>query len=325
MNVAQSTEPQRANRTYTSFTELIEACRGLPPLRTSVVYPCDQVSLSGVAAATSAGIIQPTLIGPEARIRALAASLAIDLGAMELFDVPEDPHAAAERAVGMAAVGAAEALFKGSLETSVLASEVVRAGAGIRGHRRVSHVFVMQDARAFSGLLLLTDAAINIAPTLEEKVDIVQNAVDLAHALGVALPKVAILSATEMVRPSIPSTTDAAALCKMADRGQITGAILDGPLAFDEAMSREAADIKHIRSAVAGDPDVLVVPDLDAGNMLAKELRLFAQGQEAGIAVGARVPIILTSRSDDVSARLASCAVAALYAHAFGMRAETTH
>jgi phosphate acetyltransferase len=221
----------------------------------------------------------------------------------------------AQRAVGMASVGAADALMKGSLETEELMSYAVQKDSGIHTDRRMSHIFVMH-LPAYSKLLLLTDAAINIAPTLEQKVDIVQNAIDLAHALGVSEPRVAILSAIEMVRPSIPSTIDAAALCKMADRGQITGAILDGPLALDDAVNREAAALKHIRSPVAGDPDILVVPDLDAGNILAKEVRLFAKGEEAGIVLGARVPIILTSRADNKRARIASCAVAALYAHA---------
>ena len=303
------------DRKYKSFTELIEAGRALPPLRTAVAYPCSEVSLAGVAEATAKGLIKPTLVGPEPRIRALAASLGIDIGAMGVFDVPDDARLAAERATGMASVGAADAVFKGSLETHALLAEVVRQGSGIRTTRRMSHVFVMH-APAYSRLLLLTDGAVNITPTLEDKVDIVQNAIDLARALGVGLPKVAILSSVEMVRPSIPSTIDAAALCKMADREQITGAILDGPLAFDDAMSREAAAIKHIRSPVAGDPDILVVPDLDAGNMLAKEVRLVGEAEEAGIVLGARVPIILTSRSDNVRARIASCAIASLYARA---------
>ncbi|MBV8450910.1 MAG: bifunctional enoyl-CoA hydratase/phosphate acetyltransferase [Deltaproteobacteria bacterium] len=299
------------DRRYGSFEELIKSCSMLPPLRTAVVYPCEKIALSGAAAAAAAGIIKPTLVGPETEIRALAASLGIDLGGTEVCD-EQDSRMAAEYAAGLADRGRVDALMKGSLESAELMSPVVKKNSGLRTARRISHVFVIK-APAYSKLLLLTDGAINIAPTLEEKVDIVQNAIDLAHALGMLCPKVAILSAIEMVRPSIPSTIDAAALCKMADRGQITGAILDGPLAFDEAISREAA-VKRIESAVAGDPDILLVPDLDAGNMLAKEVRLFAGAEEAGIVLGARVPIILTSRADNVHARIASCAIAALYA-----------
>jgi phosphate acetyltransferase len=297
-----------------SFTDLIERCRALPPLRTAAVYPCSKTSLSGVAEAAATGIIEPTLVGPETQIRALAASLGIDLSGMDVFDAP-DSRTAAEWAVRLAGTGGADALMKGSLETAELLSEVVNKDRGIRTSRRLSHVFVMR-VPAYSKLLLLSDAAVNISPTLTEKVEIVQNAIDLAHALGINRPRVAILSSIEMVRPSIPSTIDAAALCKMADRGQITGAILDGPLAFDDAVSREAAAVKNIKSAVAGDPDILIVPDLDAGNMLAKEVSLFAGAEEAGIVLGARVPIILTSRADNVRARIASCAVAAFSAHA---------
>ena len=299
---------------YKSFDELIESCRALPPLRTAVVYPCSKFSLAGAAEAAAAGIIQPTLVGPETQIRALAASLGIDLSRMDFLDAP-DSRLAAEWGVRLAGTGGADAVMKGNLETAELMSQVVNKDSGLRRTRRMSHVLVMH-VPAYSKLLLLSDAAINIVPTLEEKVDIVQNAIDLAHALGISRPKVAILSAVEMVRPSIPSTIDAAALCKMADRGQITGAILDGPLAFDDAVSREAAAGKHIVSPVAGDPDILIVPDLEVGNMLAKEVSLFAGGEEAGIVLGARVPIIMTSRSDNARDRIASCAVAALYAQA---------
>jgi len=299
---------------YESLTQLIESCHGLPPLRTAVVYPCSEISLSGAAEAAAAGIIKPTLVGPEIQIRALAASLGIGLSGIDVYDTP-DSRSAAEWAARLAGTGGADAIMKGSLETAELISEVLNKDAGLRTARRLSHIFIMH-VPAYSKLLLLTDAAINTSPTLEEKVDIAQNAIDLAHALGISLPKVAILSAIEMVRPAIPSTIDAAVLCKMADRGQITGAILDGPLAFDDAVSREAATLKRIKSPVAGDPDILVVPDLDAGNMLAKEVSLFAGAEEAGIVLGARVPIILTSRADHVHARIASCAVAALYAHA---------
>jgi len=303
-----------SNHKYKSIDELIKCCRALPPLRTAVVYPCSKFSLSGAAEAAAAGIIQPTLVGPETQIRKLAASLGIDLSGMDFLDAP-DSRSAAERGVRLAGTGGADAVMKGDLETAELMSQVVKKDSGLRTIRRMSHVLVMQ-VPAYSKSLLLTDAAINIVPTLEEKVDIVQNAIDLAHALGISRPKVAILSAVQLVRPSIPSTIDAAALCKMADRGQITGAILDGPLAFDDAISRTAVAVKHIDSPVAGDPDILVVPELDVGNTLAKEVSLFAGGEEAGIVLGAVVPIILTSRSDNERDRIASCAVAALYAQA---------
>jgi phosphate acetyltransferase len=302
------------DRRYESFAELIEGCHALLPLRTAVVYPCEEIALSGAAAAAAAGLIKPTLVGPETRIRALAASLRIDLSGMDVVASP-DSRTAAERAVELVGTGGADALMKGSLETAELMSRVVHKDSDLHTARRMSHVYVMH-VPAYSKLLLLSDGVMNISPTLEEKVDIVQNAIELAHVLGISRPKVAILSAIEMVRPSIPSTIDAAALCKMADRGQITGAILDGPLAFDDAVSREAAAVKHIKSPVAGDPDILIVPDLDAGNMLAKEVGLFAGAEEAGIVLGAQVPIILTSRADNVRARIASCAVAALYAWA---------
>ncbi len=297
---------------YESFDELIESCRALPPLRTAVVYPCSEISLSGAAEATAAGMIKPTLVGPETQIRALAASLRINLSGIDVFDAP-DGRTAAEWAARLAGTGGADAVMKGNLETAELMSQVVNKDSGLRTTRRMSHVLVMH-VPAYAKLLLLSDAAINISPNLEEKVDIVQNAIDLALALGISRPKVAILSAIEMVRSSIRSTIDAAALCKMADRGQITGAILDGPLAFDDALSGEAAAIKHIQSPVAGDPDILIVPDVDSGNMLAKEVRLFAGAEEAGIALGARAPIILTSRADNLRARIASCPAAALYA-----------
>ena len=299
---------------YESFAELIESCRAMPPMRTAVVFPCSAISLSGAAEAAAAGIIKPTLIGPETQIRALAKSLGINLTGMEVLDAPHG-QTAAERAVELVATGGADALMKGSLETADLLSQALHKDSGLHTARRISHVFVTH-VPAYSKLLLLSDAVVNISPTLEEKVDIVQNAVDLAHVLGISRPKVAILSAIEMVRPSIPSTVDAAALCKMADRSQITGAILDGPLAFDDAVNLEAATVKHIESPVAGDPDILIVPDLDSGNMLAKEMSLFAGAEEAGIVLGAKVPIILTSRADGVRARILSCAVSAFYARA---------
>jgi phosphate acetyltransferase len=299
---------------HVKFDALIEACRPLAPLRTGVVHPCDESSLSAAVNAAATRLIQPILVGPEARIRALAFALNLDLAPYELIDAPHS-HAAAEKAVQLVRAGQADALMKGSLHTDELMAEVVRKDTGLRTARRISHVFVM-DVPTYAKLLLITDAAVNISPTLEDKADIIQNVVDLAHALKIERPKVAILSAVETITSKIPSTIDAAALCKMADRGQIVGAVLDGPLAFDNAISREAAAAKHIDSPVAGDADVLVVPDMEAGNLLAKELTFLANADAAGLVLGARVPIILTSRADSVRARLASCAVAALYAYA---------
>jgi phosphotransacetylase len=304
---------------HKKYEALIYACHALAPVRTIVVHPCDDSSLTGAIEAAEAKIIKPILVGPEARIRALAASLHLELTGIELVDQPHS-HASAEKAVQLVRAGEADALMKGSLHTDELMAEVVRKEVGIRTERRISHVFIM-DVPNYPKPLFITDAAVNIFPTLEEKVDIVQNAIELAHALRIELPKVAILSALETISSKIPSTIDAAALCKMADRGQITGGVLDGPLALDNAISREAAAIKHINSPVAGDADILLVPDLEAGNMLAKELTFLANADAAGIVLGARVPIILTSRADSVRTRMASCAVAALYAHARRMAA----
>jgi phosphate acetyltransferase len=304
---------------HEKYEALIYACHALAPVRTIVVHPCDDSSLTGAIEAAQAKIIKPILVGPEARIRALAASLHLELDGIELVDQPHS-QASAEKAVQLVRAGEADALMKGSLHTDELMAEVVRKDVGIRTERRISHVFIM-DVPTYPKPLFVTDAAVNIFPTLEEKVDIVQNAIELAHALRIKLPKVAILSALETISSKIPSTIDAAALCKMADRGQITGGVLDGPLAFDNAISREAAAIKHINSPVAGDADILLVPDLEAGNMLAKELTFLANADAAGIVLGARVPIILTSRADSVRTRMASCAVAALYAHARRMAA----
>ncbi len=301
-------------RKHEKYDALIYRCHALAPVRTVVAHPCDENSLAGAVEAAAAKIVKPVLVGPEARIRALAASLGLDLTGLRLVDVPHS-HAAAAKAVEIVRAGEADALMKGSLHTDELMAEVVRKDTGIPTARRISHVFIM-DVPTYPKPLFITDAAINIFPTLEDKVDIVQNAIELAQALGVALPKVAILSAVETVTSKIPSTIDAAALCKMAERGQIIGALLDGPLALDNAISREAALVKHINSAVAGDADILLVPDLEAGNMLAKELTFLANADAAGIVLGARVPIILTSRADTVRTRMASCAVAALYAHA---------
>ncbi len=301
-------------RKHEKYEALIYRCHALAPVRTAVAHPCDESSLCGAVEAAAAKIIKPVLVGPAARIRALAASLKLDLSELSLVDTPHS-HASAEKAVEIVRAGEADALMKGSLHTDELMAEVVRKDTGIRTARRISHVFIM-DVPTYPKPLFITDAAVNIFPTLEDKVDIVQNAIDLARALQIELPKVAILSAVETITSKIPSTIDAAALCKMAERGQITGALLDGPLALDNAISRDAAAIKHIRSAVAGDADILLVPDLEAGNMLAKELTFLANADAAGIVLGARVPIILTSRADSVRTRMASCAVAALYAHA---------
>jgi phosphate acetyltransferase len=296
---------------HSRYDSLITSCQALDPLRTAVVFPCDRISLEGAFEATRAGLIEPLLLGAAPEIRHLAHQLHWNLQNVTLIDVVE-PGAAAAQAVTLARTGQVEALMKGSLHTDDLMAQVVKAEGGIRTGRRISHVFVM-DVPSYSKLLLITDAAVNIAPTLEEKVDIVQNAIDLAHALGIGRPKVAILSALETVTPRIPSTIEAAALCKMADRHQITGAILDGPLALDNAISRESAVVKHIDSPVAGDADILLVPDMEAGNMLAKELSYLAGADAAGVVLGAQVPIVLTSRADNPRARLASCAVALLY------------
>ncbi len=290
---------------------LIEKARGLAPLRTAVVHPVDTVSLAGAIEAAKAKLIVPVLVGPEAKIRAAAKAAGLDLAGYELVST-EHSHAAAALAVVLACDHKVEALMKGSLHTDEFMGAIVHEEK-LHTARRMSHVFVI-DCPDYPRLLFVTDAAINIYPTLEDKVDIVQNAIELAHALGIECPKVAILSAVETVSPKIKSTIDAAALCKMADRGQITGAIVDGPLAFDNAVSEEAARTKGIVSPVAGRADIFVVPDLEAGNMLAKQLEYLAKAQIAGIVLGARVPIMLTSRADKTPARLGSCAIALLLA-----------
>jgi phosphate acetyltransferase len=302
------------NRAHPQYDALIRACRPLPAIRTAVVHPCDESSLAAAKAAAAGKLIEPVLVGPEARIRDLAATVHFDLTHIEIVSAPHS-HAAASQAVALARAGEVGALMKGSLHTDELMAEVVNRESGIRTARRISHVFIM-DVPTYPKPLFITDAAVNLFPTLEDKVDIVQNAIDLAHALGLQAPKVAILSAVETITSKIPSTIDAAALCKMADRGQITGAILDGPLALDNAINHQAARVKSIHSPVAGDADILLVPTLEAGNMLVKELTFLAHADAAGIVLGARVPIILTSRADSVRARLASCAVVALYAGA---------
>jgi phosphotransacetylase len=306
--------PQRPARAYRVYPALIERCAALEPIATVVAHPCDESALSGAIEAARAGLIGPILVGPEAKIRAVAEQHGLELSGCRLVDAAHS-HAAAARAVEMVRAGEAEALMKGSLHTDELMAAVVGKETGLRTERRISHAFIM-DVPTYRKALVVTDAAINIAPDLMTKVDIVQNAIDMAHAFERDMPKVAILSAVETVTPKIPSTIDAAALCKMAERGQITGGLLDGPLAFDNAISKEAAAIKGINSEVAGDADILIVPDLEAGNMLAKQLSFLANADAAGIVLGARVPIILTSRADTVRARMASCAVAVLLAHA---------
>ena len=310
---AEVVPPELVLRRGDPFGPLIKACENLPAVTCAVVHPCDRDSLLGPIEAARLGLIVPVLIGPEEKIRAVAKTEGVDLGPYRVVPAPHS-HAAAEQAVALARNGDVEALMKGSLHTDELLSAVVSSTTGLRTARRISHVFAM-DVPAYPRLLLITDAAVNIYPKLKEKVDIVQNAIDLAQVLGIKEPKVAILSAVETVNPDILSTLDAAALCKMAERGQITGGILDGPLAFDNAISVEAAQTKKIRSAVAGQADILLVPDLEAGNMLAKQLCYLAGAEGAGIVLGARVPIVLTSRSDSVRTRLASTAVMALVAH----------
>ncbi len=296
------------------FEHLIAACRGLAPATAIVAHPCDAPSLAGVVEAAHAGLILPVLVGPEARIRAAAGEAGLDISAFPVVPT-QHSHASAEEAVRLVRAGRGELLVKGSLHTDELMAAVVPADTGLRTARRISHCFVM-DVPNLDQLLVITDAAVNIAPTLEEKVDIVQNAIDFAHALGIADVRVAILSAAEMVNPKVQSTVEAAALCKMADRGQITGATLDGPLALDNAINLQAAKVKHIESPVAGRANVLVVPDLEAGNMLAKSLSFLAGAESAGVVLGARVPVVLTSRADTPQARLVSCAAALLVAHA---------
>jgi phosphate acetyltransferase len=294
------------------FEHLIDQCRGLEPVATAVVYPLSEVALTGAVDAARAGLIEPRLMGPRASIEALARDHGIDISPYRIEETTNDLEAA-QKGVLLCRTGSCQALMKGSLPTEHFLHAVMADQTGLRTRTRISHVFVL-DVPAYPRTLLITDAAINIYPTLEEKVDIVQNAIDLAQALNIEEPRVAILSAVETVTPRITSTIDAAALCKMAERGQITGGVLDGPLAFDNAVDPKAAEIKQIRSPVAGRADVLVVPDLESGNMLAKQLEYLAEAEAAGVVLGARVPIILTSRADSAKARLASAAVAALLA-----------
>lgn len=296
------------------FREMLARAAGVPAVPVAVAHPCDAASLGAAVEAAAAGLVLPILVGPEARIRAVADAAALDISRFRVIDAPHS-HAAAMRAVALVRAGEAQLLMKGSLHTDELMHAVVAPETGLRTARRLSHVYLM-DVPAYPRPLLVTDAAINIAPSLEDKRDIVQNAIDLAHVMGIEAPRVAILSAVETINPAIRSTLDAAALCKMADRGQITGGLLDGPLAFDNAINSAAARQKGIVSAVAGQADILVVPDLEAGNMLAKQLSFLAGADAAGVVVGALVPIILTSRADSERTRIASCAVAVLMARA---------
>jgi phosphotransacetylase len=304
-----------SQKTGTGKYELIlERCKSVGPIVTAVAHPCEKSALAGAIEARNLGLIEPILVGPAKKINEVAKVSGIDLGGAQVVDTPHS-HASAAKAVELVRQGQAELLMKGSLHTDELLGAVVARETGLRTGRRISHVFIM-DVPTYHKVLIITDAAINIAPDLETKVDIIQNAIDLAILLGVQRPKVAILAAVETVNSKMPATLDAAALCKMAERGQITGGLLDGPLAFDNAISKQAAETKGIRSEVAGDPDILLAPDLEAGNMMAKQLSFLANADSAGVVLGARVPIILTSRSDTVRSRIASCAVAVLAAHA---------
>jgi phosphotransacetylase len=304
------------------YEAMLERCRNLEPVTTAVAHPCEETALAGAMEAAEKGLIVPILVGPETKIREIAKAHGIKLGQTRIVDTAHS-HESAAKAVELVRNGEAELLMKGSLHSDELLAAVVARDTGLRTARRISHVFIM-DVPTYHKVLIVTDAAINIAPTLEDKADICQNAIDLGITLGLRKPKVAILAAVETVNSKMQATLDAAALCKMADRGQIKGGVLDGPLAFDNAISAEAAAIKGIESKVAGDPDILLVPDLEAGNMLAKQLTFLANADSAGIVLGARVPIILTSRADSVRSRIASCGVAMLAAHARRQQMQAT-
>ncbi len=296
------------------YERLLARCEGLAPVPTAVAHPCEASALAGAVEAGARKLITPLLVGPAAKIAETAAEAQLDISNLEIVDVPHS-HASATKAVQLIREGQAEILMKGSLHTDELMSAIVSREGGLRTGRRISHVFIM-DVPTYHKVLIVTDAAINIAPALEDKVDICQNAIDLAVSLGLEKPKVAILCAVETVTSKMPATLDAAALCKMAERGQIKDGILDGPLAFDNAISSQAAETKGIKSPVAGDPDILLAPDLEAGNILAKQLSFLANADSAGMVLGAKVPVILTSRADSVRSRIASCGVAKLVAHA---------
>jgi phosphate acetyltransferase len=300
------------DRKHEKYERLIARCKSLSPVPCAVAHPCDESSLRGAVEAAQAGILNPILVGPRSKIEAAARQAELDVSRYEIIDAPHS-HAAAGEAVRLAREGKAEMLMKGSLHTDELMGAVVKRDTGLRTARRISHCFIM-DVPFLDRAIVITDAAVNIFPTLDDKAHIVQNAIDLACAMGKERPKVAILSAMETINPKVQSTVEAAALCKMADRGQIVGGVLDGPLAVDNAINLAAAKIKKIDSPVAGRADILVVPDLEAGNMLAKSLTFMAEADAAGIVLGARVPIVLTSRADSTTTRLASCAVAALVA-----------
>jgi phosphate acetyltransferase len=295
------------------YDRLIESCAELPPARAAVAHPCEARALRSALDAADSKLIDPVLIGPRKRIEKAADEIGVNLDGLEIVDA-EHSHDSAERAVKMARAGDVDVVMKGSLHTEELLEAVIDAKHGLRTERRISHVFAVAT-RNYPKPLFITDAAINIEPNLIEKADIVQNAIDLCRSLGIEIPRVAILSAIETVNPKIPSTVDAAALCKMRDRGQITGGLLDGPLAFDNAISLEAARIKNIESEVAGRPDILLVPDLISGNVLVKQMTFLGGADAAGIVLGARVPVILSSRSDSLRSRLASCALAVLLLH----------
>ncbi len=294
------------------FDRLLERCHALGPISMAVACPLTEVALTGALQAARQGLIEPILVGPEQAIRSLAKRIEVELGTARLVDASDDEDAA-RKSVALCRSGKARALMKGSLHTDTLMHAVLNHESGLRTSRRVSHAFVL-DTSAYPRPLMITDAAINIAPSLEDKIDIVKNAIELAHTIGVERPNVAILSAVETVTPKLISTVDAAALCKMADRGQITGAVIDGPLAFDTAVSADAAATKSLRSPVAGVSDILVVPDLESGNMLVKQLEYMDGAELAGLVLGASVPIVLTSRADSARAREASCALALLHA-----------
>jgi len=306
--------PQLELRWGDAFAQVIKGCQGCDPIPCAVVHPCDQDSLMGAIEAAKRGFIVPVLVGPEDKIRAAAREAQIDLGSYRIVTAAHS-HESAQKAVELARAGEVEALMKGSLHTDEIMGAIVPTSAGLRTSRRISHAFVM-DVATYPKMFIMTDAAVNIFPDLEVKRDIVQNAIDLAHTLGVEVPKVGILSAVEVINSKIPSTLDAAALCKMADRGQITGGILDGPLAFDNAISAQAAKIKGITSPVSGDVDILLAPDLESANMLFKQLTYLSGAEGAGIVLGTRIPIVLTSRADSVRTRLASVAVMTRVAHA---------
>jgi len=304
------------------YEQLLAKCKSLEPIPTAVAHPCELTALTGALEAAELGLIIPILVGPLKKIDAVAKSAKIDLTNIDVVDSSHS-HDSAAKAVALIREGKAELLMKGSLHTDELMSAIVSREGGLRTSRRISHVFIM-DVPTYHKVLIITDGAINIAPSLEDKLDICQNAIDLAVTLGRDLPKVAILAAVETVNSKMPATIDAAALCKMAERGQITGGLLDGPLAFDNAISVEAAKTKGITSKVAGDPDILIAPDLEAGNILAKQLSFLANADSAGLVLGAKVPVILTSRADSVRSRIASCAVAVLAAHSRRQQASVT-